>query len=118
MSWKVFEEFPQLHNNLRVGSLTSNTFEEVETFVCHLYSPSTSEASINAVRAKLFSKGTKDLENLPPTADALKQHISHAHYQSLIWRASLIPQPNFPPPAQLGWTMQNVEVCPLQTLLC
>ena len=42
------------------------------------------------MRAYLFNKG-KNADSLPPTSDALKLHISRAHYQTTVWLNAAVP---------------------------
>jgi len=82
--WKVFVEYPHLlHGIGRDGSLT-----EVEEFVCRLYSAPDPKGGVNQSRFDLFRKGKKQIENLPPTEDALKSHLARANYQAKVWFAA------------------------------
>ncbi|MGH0116168.1 UNVERIFIED_CONTAM: hypothetical protein FKN15_074809 [Acipenser sinensis] len=44
------------------------------------------------------------LENIPPTQDALLQHINRVAYQGGIWTISTEPQAKIPTPEGWGWT--------------
>jgi len=54
---------------------------------------------------KLFGK--KTLEMIPPTADALYQHIKRAHFQSAVWRQAHVPIPNLPDVLSCGWEKRD-----------
>lgn len=106
-TWKTFKDHACLLNMLGIGTLTSATIEMVEMFICRLYSPMTSDPKINDVRYKLFLKGTKDPEKLPPTQQSLLQHIKRAHHQSLVWYSSRTSQPSIESPVGNGWTKDD-----------
>ena len=114
-AWKVFLKHPHLLQNLGLGEITTETVARAEEFVCHLYQPNSPLTSINRVRSKMFQKGMKELENLPPTADALKQHILRAHFQAAVWRSANIPQPDIPVPTDSGWSLVQDSLLPVLT---
>lgn len=101
-AWKAFLCHPELLKHLGVGDISTNSISRAEEFVCRLYLPSTLLADVNEARIKLFQRGVKDLETLPPTKDALKQHILRAHYQALIWHKADEAAPELPPATSLG----------------
>ena len=102
-SWKIFQEHGDLLKDLGHGILTEAATKHVEQFICKVYCPGTNETSINVLRFKLFQKGTKELESLPPTQQSLQQHIKRAHYQSKVWYLSGVPQPELSSPVGDGW---------------
>jgi len=102
-TWKIFKEHACLLSNLGIGALSNTTTDMVERFVCRLFSSVTSDQKINDVRYKLFQKGTKDPEKLPPTQPSLLQHIKRAHHQSLVWYSSTTAQPSIESPVGNGW---------------
>ena len=60
--------------------------EKLEFFTARLYGADSKLKSVNEARRDLFANKTKSLKNLPPTADALWQHILRASYQAgYIW---------------------------------
>ncbi|KAE8738583.1 hypothetical protein FOCC_FOCC015929, partial [Frankliniella occidentalis] len=55
-------------------------------------------------RLQLFTNG-RQMDNIPPTEDALQLHGRRAAFQGgFIWAQSLQKQPNVPSPADWGWT--------------
>lgn len=52
-----------------------------------------------------FSKKSRNLENLPPTRDALLLHINRAIYQASIWFTSHESSTIIPSPVGFGWKM-------------
>ena len=52
----------------------------IERFVVLLYNRTISQTTVNEERQELFSKGNRNLENIPPTQAALPQHTRRAVY--------------------------------------
>ena len=59
----------------------------------------------------MFVKGIT-IERLPPTRDALKFHIQHVHFQTLVWRKAHLQYLLLPPPENMGRKMQNNVLVP------
>ena len=75
-------------------------------FICRLYE------SVYTLRCKQFRKGKGKLESLTPTRDALLLHIQRAHFQALVWRNSLVPNPDIPCPTKNGWHLNENKLVP------
>ena len=73
-----------------------------EEFACRLYG-SKSCTSINDWRYHLFATKAAQGDQLPPTRDALVQHVRRANYQAGIWLRALEATPNIPSPVGHGW---------------
>ena len=59
---------------------------------------------VDAARCYLFSKKSREIENIPPTAAALLQHTKRAAFQAgHIWGQCLVPKPFVPSPGDWGW---------------
>ena len=83
--------------------LTAQDFEELERFVIIMYQRTSTASHVNEARKKLFIQRYK-MENIPPTLDALEQHVKRAVYQAgHIWGQSLIGYPEVPSPESWGW---------------
>ena len=80
-----------------------NLLPACEEFVCALYGkPQASH--VNTLRYQLFCASTScSPEKLPPSRDALAQHVLRANYQALIWQSALSGQPDIPGPVGHGW---------------
>ncbi|KAJ4933246.1 hypothetical protein JOQ06_030079 [Pogonophryne albipinna] len=63
--------------------------------------------SIQEVRCTLFRKLKANVDTLPPTEDALSMHLKRAHYQTKVWKQSLVTHPQLPSPINCGWQMMN-----------
>ncbi|MEW8545283.1 MAG: hypothetical protein AB2693_17305, partial [Candidatus Thiodiazotropha sp.] len=101
-AWKVYKQYNYLLHSLGNGNLTDEKISNAEKFVCKVYDPSSNITSIDEMRLFLFNKG-KDPDNLPPTSDALKLHISRAHYQTSVWLKATVSCPEFLAPETCGW---------------
>ena len=67
------------------AEISQNDIDLIERFVVLLYDRVGSTSSVNHARHWLFTKKGRPIDNCPPTADALLQHIRRAILQSSIW---------------------------------
>ena len=51
----------------------------------------------------MFRQKKQRNEVLPPTSDALIQHVKRANYQAYVWRNALTAMQQLPPPESKGW---------------
>lgn len=76
----------------------------MESIVCLMYGcPDTTE--VNTARYKLFCSKASTEQSLPPTQDALIQHLRRACYQATVWERALEAKQNAPSPVGHGWSM-------------
>ncbi|KAG0699288.1 Transketolase-like protein 1 [Chionoecetes opilio] len=92
-TWKVFQQHGALFDDLGRGTLSESTIRSVEEFFCRIYSPALDETNINDVRYRIFQKGTKNQEKLPPSRKCLEQHTKRAHHQAQVWFQADVPIP-------------------------
>ena len=64
-------------------NLSEEDFLVIERFIILLYDITSSAVDINECRRELFTKKGKTVECIPPTKDALYQHIKRAMLQSM-----------------------------------
>lgn len=107
-AWKTFVKHCHLLDGLGRGTLNETTLENVESFICRLYSSNESDTNVNDVRFKMFLKGSKEPEKLPPTQSSLKLHIKRAHHQCTIWYSSLTAILDICSPIENGWNKDSV----------
>lgn len=95
--------------------ITPELLKGTEAFVCQLYGGKSS--IVNKLRYQLFCRKGVTNEALPPTADSLQHHAKRVNYHSLIWRNSLIPLFEPPPPSPIGngWEYDNCVMVPKLT---
>ena len=111
-SWKVFQLCLQLLHNFGDDLVPSPaTISLAEQFVCKLYDPKTASKSTHEVRCALFRKLKANVDTLPPTS-ALTLHIMRAHYQTRVWKQSLVTHPQLPSPINCGWHVVEGRLVP------
>ena len=104
--WKLLEKHTEHFSQLAdMGILAfDETINAIDMYVASIYNGFPTDATCNELRYKLFaSKGLQN-EALPPTRDALEQHVHRAEYQVKIWLASLSPTPTLALPEGKGWS--------------
>ena len=69
---------------------------------CTIYNTTTPHIKVNDLRQELFPNRVKLMKKLPPTRNALVQHVNRCLYQANIWRESLNPNIGAPPPEGFG----------------
>ena len=78
---------------------------QLEALVCQVYKSQTE--SVDKASYLLFCMGSKEEASLPPTQDALIQHVKRANYQLCIWRHCFESQPEVPSPIGHGWAVES-----------
>ena len=63
-------------------SLTEEDMSTVERFIIRLYDRTSTSMTVNDCRRNLFTKKGRSVESMPPTKDALMQHVKRAMLQS------------------------------------
>ena len=63
--------------------INNDDFAHIERFVVLLYDRSSTCIDVNSCRRDLFSTKQRDVESIPPTRDALKQHLLRAMLQAM-----------------------------------
>lgn len=81
---------------------------EIEWFVCKLYG--SSKQSVEDARYELFCMKTNGERSIPPTKDALLQHVKRANYQTAVWRRSHQSNICAPSPSGHGWITEDGQL--------
>lgn len=90
------------------SSISDFCFSVIERFVVKLYDRTTNSQNVNLTRKQLFAQKGRTLESIPPTRDALLQHVKRAAYQSgYVWSQCLVVKPTLPNPSEWGWSLIN-----------
>jgi hypothetical protein len=76
--------------------------EKCEKYICQIYDYP-EETSADEVRVKQYLARPHATHLLAPTSDAARKHIMRANYQAMIWKNSLIAEPDLPSPNGNGW---------------
>ena len=97
--------FQQLGDSFTVNE---DKFCELEKFVCHLYGQGCD--NVNKARHNMFLMLIKSEARLPPTQDALRQHVKRANYQAAVHHLCLEQTPSIPSPHGHGWKVEDGEL--------
>ncbi len=85
-------------------SIIDDYMDELERFVVLLYDRTSSYGHVNEARKHLFTQNGRSIDALPPTREALKQHIRRAAYQAgFCWGQMMVCRPELPSPSEWGW---------------
>ena len=117
-AWKAY---PDITSRFKVmadhpfAAVETNSpiFSQVERFTLLLYDKTSVLETVNEARRELFCKKNRNLENLPPTQDALAQHIKRVAYQESIWTTASNATNTIPLPSDRGWENIDGEWQPL-----
>lgn len=108
--WAAWNHHPTLNTTLASLSTiptliqVTEAMPNIEKFVAVLYDRCSGQDTVNGVRQHLVTHKGTDMENIPPTQDALLQHVLRAAYQAgHIWHQSLVANPMLPDIADYGW---------------
>ena len=78
--------------------------QRIQSFVVLTYSKGCGADRGNEARHRLFTTGSRSLENIPPTRAALFQHVKRALLQaSFYWSPVTSIQQEIPNISELGW---------------
>ena len=107
--WQAYEEVTEtlvylaFHPFQKLYQETES-FQKLERLTVVLYDKTSSINSVNEVRRNLFCQRNQAIDKLPPTQDALLQHVLRTVYQSGIWTSCTQTQPPVPTLEGYGWT--------------
>ena len=88
-------------------------------FVVRLYSNEsiTHDINVDLVRMRVFCHKTRDVERIPPTSDALDQHLKRSVFQASIWTTAHEPLATVENPKNHGWMEKDSKLAPIWTTL-
>ena len=82
----------------------TNHSASIERFVVLLYKRTSTTSMVKKCRKDFFARKGWPLEGIPPTSDALMQHLKRALQQaSYCWAQSLVTNQDLPDPCLWGW---------------
>ena len=125
-AWNAWDLVPGLTDMLLAIQEDCTTFtrdsvhmQRLERYYILQYCKSSSCSRVNQARVALFKTGTRLLDKIPPTQDALLQHIKRALLQAgYIWKQALKCKPILPPFTEWGWKRDTSGLLtPLWSLL-
>ena len=88
-------------------NLDDDHFQKFERLTVILYDKTSPLNSVNETRRELFCQRNRAMDKLPPTKDALLQHVRRAVYQAGIWTSSTEAKPVVPFPQDFAWTKES-----------
>lgn len=120
-TWVVFPELTPVLRSLKSSpaNIADDSMDVIERFVVLLYDRTSSLTKVNEARQELFSKKSRNLDNIPPTRAALVQHTKRAVFQGgYVWGQTLLKQAVLPSPSDYGWIRDDgLEWLPYWTSL-
>ena len=117
--WEVWNKFPEItdifvelfHTPIYISDFC---LARLQRFVIMLYDCNCHYEAVNVACKKLFANKGKTIDNIPPTLDALTQHLRRTVYQAgYIWSQCLSTRPKLPSPSDWGWQMVDGSWRPL-----
>ena len=114
-AWAVWTALPEVTQALidlssALIHVDEDTMQTIERFVVLLYDRISTSNDVNKARCKLFAK-KGNVELIPPTSAALKQHVRRAVYQGgQMWGQALVPAPALPSPSDWGWSSTSDQM--------
>ena len=111
---EVTETFVHLSANPFMNLDTdSSYFTSIERFIVVLYDRTSPLTLVNDAREELFCKRNRSVDRLPPTQDALLQHVRRSIHQAGVWTTSTSTQQTIPSPEGFSWTMTSSSWIPV-----
>ena len=84
-TWSVYDEVTEVFRCLSsapsIEALT-NAVPILERYTVIMYDRTSTCTSVNTARKDLFTRKGREIDNIPPTADALLQHAKRTVFQS------------------------------------
>lgn len=118
-AWKTWQDMPEMtqtfikiKNNPESVTIQSPEMTELQIYFIANYSKNCAVSDINEARQHMFTTGLKTLESIPPTKNALFQHVKRAMLTcGFMWKMCLEKSPNIPNPKHWGWEWNNRVEC-------
>lgn len=108
-AWKAWKKSDDLESAISQlmdeNSLNWNedSINVLERFVISMYDSATKHTSLGDCRRVLFSVKNKPIDRIPPTRDALEQHVKRALLQASIWTQCIQKNNVTFQPTDWGW---------------
>ena len=107
-TWMVYPDATSAFLQLLslTGPITDDIMLSIERYVVLMYDRTSQAVSVNACRKDLFARKGRAMESIPPTRDALIQHLMRAiHQASHIWDQALVCKAPVYCPSKWGWEL-------------
>ena len=108
-AWQVYYDVTKTFvylagNPFQLLDVDDKHFKKLERLTVILYDRTSPLSSVNEARRELFCQKNRAMDRLPPTSDALLQHVHRTVYQAGIWTTSRQTQFVVPSPQDFSWT--------------
>ena len=123
--WNAWTAYPEVNDTLVAITQDPNSFTLESLHIRHLerwtvlmYSKNCIAELVNDAGKLMFSHSLRSLDSIPPTKNALFQHIKRALLvAAFIWKQSLSKTPEIPKPSERGreWNTRTKEWVPYWT---
>ena len=104
----VFEKLVTISDR---EEILTEDYKLLERYFVVLYSPTCNTDNVNIARRLLFSQG-RSIENIPPTAASIKQHVLRAALQGSRWYRCLEKGRTTVDPTLWGWKRSGTGYIP------
>ena len=95
-------------------SLSDETMKHLQRFLILLYDRKSQSTQVDHSRKLLFAKG-RQIDRIPPTEAALKEHVNRAVYQAgYCWGQTLVVNQELPSPGEWDWKKSTILLCHFQ----
>ena len=101
-AWNTWEVFPEVTEAFEDLNMSEATMALLEPFVVLLYDSTSDIMNVNDARKQCSTQKSRSLENLPPSQEALKQHIKRACFSLTAGTKHYFPIQCFPQVQQTG----------------
>ena len=110
-AWNAWIAYPEVTDTLIAITQDPNSFtldslhmQHLERWIVLMYSKNCDAELVNDARKLMFSHSLRSLDSIPPTKNALFQHIKRALLvAAFIWKQYLSKTPEIPKPSEWGW---------------
>ena len=113
-TYRVMLSFQNLLQNINLQRPTDIDYGRVELFLCKLYKDKESN-SLDAVCVKSLPTSNRP-EEIPPTSDAARLHMSRAFLQAFVWNTApetVLDDKISPMLSALGFTFDGDKLVPI-----
>lgn len=108
-AWKAWTSHEDVTTALHAihdspSEVSDGVFRAIEQFTIAMYDRTSTTSCIDNCRKLLFTRKGRQMTSLPPTKDALLQHLKRATYQGgHDWGTATTPFRQLPSPGDWGW---------------
>ena len=110
-TWKLLPEltpiFDKLSSIANPEEILTDDYKTLERFIVTLYSSTINTEEVDVARRILFTTRSRSVENIPPTSEALKQHVKRSALQAIKWCRCISDDCSLLDPLLWGWRKKD-----------